>query len=232
MNIAIILTGGNSTRTKPINKIFYPIKKKPLIYYTLLAFEKNPEIQKIILVAKKSDFKIFLSLIKKLNFRKIEKITEGGKERQDSCFNGLKAAGKLGPKKNDLILFHNGSNPLVSQEEIKKVIEAAREYGAALVAHKAKDTIKKVNEDGFVLQTIPRERIYLAQTPQAIKYGLAKKAFEKAYQDKFYGTDDISLVERIGKPIKIVPAASQNIKVTYPEDFEFVEAYIRKYWKQ
>jgi len=231
MNIATILTAGNSTRTKPVNKIFYQIKRKPLIYYTLLAFEKNPEIQKIILVAKKSDFKIFLSLAKRFNFRKIGKIVEGGKERQDTCFNGLKAAGKLGAKKNDLILFHNGSNPLVSQKEIKKVIEAAKEYGAALVAHKVKDTIKEADENGFVLETIPRERIYLAQTPQTIKYGLAREAFEKAYQDKFYGTDDISLVERMGKPIKIVPAAFQNIKVTYPEDFKFVEAYIRKYYE-
>jgi len=231
MNLAIILAAGESERMHPlrgypIDKIFYQIKKKPLIFYTILAFEKHPQIEKIILVIKKTDFKNFFSLIKKSKFKKIEAIVKGGKRRQDSAFNGLKMSGNLGAKSGDLILFHNGCNPLVSQKEIANVIQAAKKYKAALVGQPARDTIKEVAKDKFISKTIDRKRIFLAQTPQVIEYSLAKKAFEKALQEKFEGTDDVSLVERLGKKVKIVPASFKNIKVTYPEDLKFVESQL------
>ena len=223
MNFAIILAAGKSKRMRGIDKIFYPVKKKPLIFYTILAFEKHPQIKKIILVIKKTDFKNFFSLIKKSKFKKIEAIVKGGKRRQDSAFNGLKMSGNLGAKSGDLILFHNGANPLVSQDEITNVIRAAKKFRAALVGQSAKDTIKEVNKNGIVTRTIDRKKIFLAQTPQVIEYKLAKRAFEKARREKFYGTDDVSLVERLGIKPKIVPASSRNIKVTYSEDLKFVE---------
>jgi 2-C-methyl-D-erythritol 4-phosphate cytidylyltransferase len=231
MEIAIILAAGNSERMHqlrgyPINKIFYRIKGKPLIFYTILAFEKHPKIKEIILVRRKSDSKKFSHIIKKYGFKKIKLIVTGGKERQDSAFNGLRAAEKLGIKSGDLILFHNGANPLVSKKEISNVIEAAKKYNVALVAQPARDTIKEIDKNGFVIRTISREKIFLAQTPQAIEYTLAKRAFEKALTEKFYGTDDVSLVEKLGVKPKIVPASYKNIKVTYPEDLKFVESQL------
>jgi 2-C-methyl-D-erythritol 4-phosphate cytidylyltransferase len=226
MNIAIILAAGKSKRMRGINKIFYKIKGKPLIFYTISVFEKNPKIKKIIIVTRKSNFKEFFSLIKKYKFRKITTITEGGKERQDSAFNGLRAAGDLGAKSRDLILFHNGANPLVFQREITKVIEAAQKYGAALVGQPARDTIKKVNKNNFVLKTIPRESIFLAQTPQVIEYELAKKVFEKVIKENFIVTDDVSLVERLGKTVKIIPCSYKNIKVTTKDDLKIIKALL------
>ena len=223
MQIAIILAAGDSQRIREVNKIFYPIKGKPLIFYTISAFEKHPKIGKIILVVKSADFRKIFSLIKRLKFKKIVTLVKGGKKRQDSAFNGLKAAGKLGAKTGDLILFHNGSNPLISQKEITDVIQAAKKYKVALVAQPARDTIKEKDKNGFVVRTINREKIFLAQTPQAIEYTLAKRAFEKALAEKFYGTDDVSLVERLGVKPNIVQASSKNIKVTYLEDLKFVE---------
>lgn len=227
MNFALILAAGKSQRTKGIDKIFYQIKKKPLIFYTILAFEKHPQIKKIILVVKKTDFKRFFSLIEKYKFKKITAVVRGGKTRQDSAFNGLKMAGILGAKSGDLILFHNSCNPLVSQNEITNVIKAAKIYKAALVGQPARDTIKEVAKDRLIIRTVDRKKIFLAQTPQMIEYDLAKKAFEKAFRENFYGTDDVALVERLGMKPKIVLADSKNIKVTYPEDLKFVEGQLK-----
>ena len=227
MQIAIILAAGKSRRLKGINKIFYKIKGKPLIFYTISIFEKHPQIKKIVLVAQKTNFKKFFSLIKKYRFKKISKVVKGGRKRQDSAFSGLKAVETLGAKSGDLILFHNGANPLVSQKEISEVIKAAKKYRAALVGQPAKDTMKEVNKRGLITKTIDRKKIYLAQTPQVIEYKLAKEVFKKAFKDKFYGTDDVSLVERLGKKVKIVPCSSRNIKITYPEDLKFVRSQLK-----
>lgn len=226
MTIAIILAAGDGERMRRINKIFYRIKGKPLIFYTIEAFEKHPQVDGIILLAKASNSKKFFSLIKKYGFKKIKLVAKGGKKRQDSAFNGLKAAEKLGAKSGDLILFHNGANPLVSQNEITDVIRAAKKYKVALVAQPTRDTIKERDKNGFVVRTIGREKIFLAQTPQVIEYTLARRAFEEAFAEKFYGTDDVSLVEKLGVKPKIVPASSKNIKVTYPEDLKFVESQL------
>jgi len=226
MNVAIILAAGDSERTKGINKIFYKIKGKPLIFYTISVLEKHLQIKKIILVTKKGDFKKFFSLIKKYKFKKVTAVIEGGKERQDSAFNGLRTVERLKARPGDLILFHNGANPLVSQEEIGKVIKAAKKYKAALVGQPAKDTIKEINKNGFLVRTIDRKKIFLAQTPQVIEYNLAKKAFERALEKKFKETDDVSLVERLGEKVKIVPCSYKNIKITTKNDLKIIEAFL------
>lgn len=227
MNIAIILAAGNSKRMIGIDKIFFKIKRKPLIFYTIRVFEKHPEIKKIVLVVKRSDFKKFFSLIRNYKIKKVLTIIEGGKERQDSAFNGLKILEKFGAKAGDLILFHNGANPLVSQNEISAVIKAARKYQAALLGQPAKDTIKEINKDGILVKTIDRKKIFLAQTPQVIEYNLAKLAFEKASKENFRGTDDVSLVERLGRKVKTVPCSSKNLKVTTREDLEIVKTHLK-----
>ena len=134
---------------------------------------------------------------------------------------------KLGAKSGDLILFHNSCNPLVSKKEISKVIKAAKEHKAALVGQLSKDTVKEIDKNEFTIRTIDRKKIFLAQTPQVIEYNLAKKAFIRAYQENFYGTDDVSLIERLGKKVKVVQGSFKNIKVTYPEDLKFIESQLK-----
>ncbi len=223
INFAIILAGGKSKRMKRIEKIFFKIKGKPLIWYTLKIFENHPQIHKIVLVSRKSNFNKVFNLIKKYKIHKIAKVVKEGRTRQDSAFNGLKYLEELGAKPKDLVLFHNGCNPLVSALEISKVIRAAKIYGAALVGQPCKDTLKRVNKNRLVSATIDRSNIYLAQTPQVIEYSLAKKGFKKAFSKNFQGTDDISLIERLGKKIKMVPCSYQNLKVTIKEDLEIIK---------
>jgi len=224
MNIAIIIAGGKGIRMhKRINKLFLLLNKEPIIYFTLKIFQNCKNINKIILVIRPEDKNKFKSIIKSNKFSKVVKIVDGGLERQDSVYNGIKAIDK--PGSDDIILFHNAVNPFVDEVTINNCISATKKFGAAVVGFPAKDTIKVV-EDGFVRQTIDRKLVWQVQTPQAMKYFLAIKAFERAYNDKFYGTDDVSLVERIGGSVKIVYCPRENIKITDPYDLAYVNKMV------
>lgn len=227
MNFAIVLAAGASQRMKGIDKLFYLAKNKPLMVYTLQTLEKHPQIKKIVLVAKKDKIKKVKGLVKKYKMSKVALIVPGGQERQDSSFCGLSALRNLGVRAEDIVLFHNGANPLVSSGEISRVIEAGKKYGAAVLAQPLKDTLKRAGKKGFIAETLDRRKFFLAQTPQAIKYALAKKAFEAARSGRFIGTDDVSLVERLGKKVKIVPCSYRNIKATTPDDLEIVKSFIK-----
>ena len=211
---------------KGADKVFFSILGRPLLFYTVKMFENHPKVNKIILVAKKKNFKKIISVINKYKFKKIGKVVLGGKERQDSAFSGLRAAKEMGAKKGDLILFHNVANPMVSQEEITEVLGAAKKHKTALLCQPAKDTVKEVNKNGFIVRTLDRKKLFLAQVPQVIEYDLAKKAFYAAAKNNFYGTDDVSLAERLGAKVKVVPASYRNIKVTTREDLKIIKAFL------
>jgi 2-C-methyl-D-erythritol 4-phosphate cytidylyltransferase len=229
MNIAIILAGGSGKRMGAgKNKVFLEMGKKPVIFYTLENFEKSKHIGGIVLVAPKNEKKLFKEIIKKNKFKKILGIALGGKERQDSGHNGIKFVDKKIKNKEDVILlFHNGANPFVSQEEIENSIQTAEKRGACVVAHKTKDTIRKVNVKGISLGVIDRANLWNMQTPQTIKFSLAKKAFEKAEADNFLGTDDVSLIERLGKKIEVIPASENNFKITTPLDLALAKIILK-----
>jgi 2-C-methyl-D-erythritol 4-phosphate cytidylyltransferase len=155
----------------------------------------------------------------------------GGKERQDSGCNAVKFLDqKLNSNKKEetILLFHNGANPFVSPQEIKTSIKEAKKIGASVVAHPTKDTIKKADKDNLIRETLDRSCLWNMQTPQTIKFPIAKKAFFDAKRDGFYGTDDVSLVERIGRKVKIIPASENNFKITTPIDLELAKIILRK----
>jgi len=154
MNIAVIVAGGKGKRMrKRINKLFLLLNKDPIIYHTLKTFQDHKNINKIILVVNPEDKNKFQSIIKKNKFNKVKKIVEGGLERQDSVYNGIKAIDKADD--GDIIIIHNAANPFVNEETINNTIKAAIKYGAAVVGFPAKDTIKAV-EDGLVKITKTR----------------------------------------------------------------------------
>ena len=224
MNIAIIVAGGKGKRMhKRINKLFLLLNKEPIIHHTLKKFQECKNIDKVILVIRPEDRNKFQSIVKTNKFDKITKVVDGGIERQDSVYNGIKAVDKA--EDDDIILIHNAVNPFVDEATINNCINATKKYGAAAVGFPAKDTIKVV-EDGLVRQTIDRRLLWQIQTPQAMKYFLAKKAFERAYREKFYGTDDVSLVERIGGSVKIVYCPRENMKITEPYDLAYANKMI------
>ncbi|MEK6982972.1 MAG: 2-C-methyl-D-erythritol 4-phosphate cytidylyltransferase [Nanoarchaeota archaeon] len=226
MNFAIIVAAGKSKRmNKSINKVFLPLLNKPMIYYTIKCFQDCNLIEDIIVVTRKEDVKRTNQIKNQYNFDKIRHIVVGGAERQDSVYNGLISIKNA--KKEDIVVVHNGSNPLVKEKEIIECINSAEKYGAAVVGFPLKDTIKKVNEN-FVEKTIDRRDIYQIQTPQAIKFGFFVEAFKNAKKKKLKVTDDVSLVEALGKKVKIVNCSYENIKITTEDDLKIAEGILMK----
>jgi 2-C-methyl-D-erythritol 4-phosphate cytidylyltransferase len=151
---------------------------------------------------------------------------EGGETRQKSVTNALN---ELKGDAGDLVVVHDAVRPLVDDEIITGVVEAAARYGAAIAGIPAVDTIKNVDrtaEGAVVTSTLPRERVVLAQTPQAFRYEVIKNAFDQAAADGFTGTDEASIVERSGQEVAVVMGSPRNIKITTPADLELAEFYL------
>jgi len=220
---AVIAAGGKGRRmNSSISKQFLNIKGRPILYYTLKKFERIDKIKSIILVVGADDIDFTREeIVKRYKFKKI-KIVQGGKERQDSVYNGLR---ELSPQ-TDIVVIHDGVRPFVPVTIIEKSIAAAAKYKAVGVAVPVKDTIKVVDINNTIITTPDRKTLWAMQTPQSFTYDVIMRAYEKAMDDDFYGTDDTVLVERLGLPVKIIEGAYENIKITTPEDIIFAEAFI------
>jgi len=217
MSEVVIVGAGASTRMKGVNKLLLRIDGKTVIEKSIEAFQNVSSVERIVLVSSEQNFPFFNEISN--NYSKIFDVVKGGKERQDSVYNGLKALEKTG---ENIVLIHDGARPFISKEIIEKTEKECENHGAAVVAVKAKNTIKIVR-DGFVERTLDRSLLWEMQTPQALKKSIALKAFEKAFQEGFYGTDDVQLAERIGVKTKIVEGSYYNIKITTPEDVKIAE---------
>jgi 2-C-methyl-D-erythritol 4-phosphate cytidylyltransferase len=228
-NVALILAAGKGTRVgREKGKAFLPILEKPLLAWTLSVFESFPRIQEIIVVVP-SDLKerCQQEILSPYNISKA-KIVSGGTERQDSIQNGFAEI----EEPCHLVVIHDGARPFLDREILEKALNSAEKDGASVVAVPIKDTIKVGDEKGMVQQTLDRSHLWSVQTPQAYKYDLIKQALKKARREKFYGTDDASLVERIGRPVRIVTGSYENIKITTPDDLVFGEVILRRRMKK
>ncbi|MEW6327137.1 MAG: 2-C-methyl-D-erythritol 4-phosphate cytidylyltransferase [Thermodesulfobacteriota bacterium] len=223
--MAIITAAGKGVRIgTAVAKQFLPVLEKPLLWHTIKVFENCPGIDNIILVLPPGMVKIGRELFQtKGEFKKLWKVVAGGKTRQDSVSNGLRAI----PEKYKIVVVHDAVRPLVDEDTIKEAIELAKEKGAAIAAIPANDTLKHVSPDGCIVRTVERSLIWQAQTPQVFRVKLLREAFTEAQKDNFYGTDEASLVERLGRPVYIIKGASTNIKVTTPSDLKLVEILLR-----
>ena len=215
MNGVVIVAAGTGTRMNMgINKQFIKLEGKEIIYYTIEKFYKNKNIEDIVVVVKEEEAEFFRKkILDKYNFKNI-KIAYGGKERQDSVYNGLKSL----DKNCDIVLIHDGARPFVSDKIINKSIEEAKENKAVVVGVQVKDTIKVIDNDNNIVDTPNRSLLWAVQTPQTFDYNLLIKSYEDAFKDNFYGTDDAMLVERIGYKVKMVEGSYNNIKITTQED--------------
>ncbi len=221
---AIIPAGGSGKRLgAPKAKQYLMLRGKPLLVYALSVFERSDVVDEIILVVPQEDV-LFVqkSIVNAYGFRKISHVIAGGAQRQDSVGHGLGAI----TEPCDLIIVSDGVRPFVTEEMISRVVEAARRRGAAVAGVMAKDTIKQTRQENLVAETLPRQRIWQAQTPQAFRYDLFCKAFEAATQEGYTGTDDASLLERIGADVEMVAGSYENIKITTPEDLVWAEAFL------
>ncbi|MDO8481351.1 MAG: 2-C-methyl-D-erythritol 4-phosphate cytidylyltransferase [Nanoarchaeota archaeon] len=216
---AIITCAGVGKRMQSeVNKIFLLLDKESIVERTIRVFQACDAVDEILLVAREQDKAEIERLAASKGFSKVKKVVLGGERRQQSVYNALIS---LEAKADDIVLVHNGVNPFVDDKTIREVIDAAKKYEAAVVGFKARDTLKEVDEKGFVVGTLDRSVIWQVQTPQAFRFGAALKAYKEADKDNFKGTDDAMLIERLGKRVKMVECAPENIKLTLPTDLEF-----------
>ena len=223
-NTAVILAAGLGKRMQAgHNKQFIKICGQSVLTHTLTVFAQIPEIAKIVLVVRAGEEDTCRNMIPEIAESKTV-LAIGGKERQDSVHNGIRAI----TWECEYILIHDGARPLVTEEVIRRTLLAAQNSGAAICAVPVKDTIKQADSDGNVLATIPRESLWAVQTPQVFRADLIRRAYENAYVHNHYGTDDASLVEYLGEKIKIVTGDYENIKITTPEDIPTAEQILQK----
>jgi len=225
MKVSAIIAGGGIGKrigqAKP--KQYIEILGRPIICHTLDVFFQFRDIEHIIIVVPSDHLNSFKDdIIEKFGYPSNWKVACGGAHRQDSVRNGF----SLVPKDSDVVLVHDGVRPFVTKELIKKTIDTAFDAGAAVVAVPLKETIKKVGDDMFICETVDRGGLWSAQTPQAFRYEILKSAIDAAFRDNFYGTDEASIVERIGVKIKIVEGDSKNIKITTPDDIALAKAIV------
>ena len=224
MNGVVIVAAGTGSRMNMgINKQFIKLEGKEIIAYTIEKFYNNSNIEDIVVVVKEDESEFFKKeILDKYNFKNV-KIAYGGKERQDSVYNGL----KLLDEKCDVVLIHDGARPFVSDKIIDKSIEEAKEHKAIVVGVPVKDTIKVIDNDKNIVDTPNRSVLWAVQTPQTFDYNILIDAYKDAFKNGFYGTDDAMLVERIGYKVKMLEGSYNNIKITTQEDLNIGSQILR-----
>ncbi|MEW6734011.1 MAG: 2-C-methyl-D-erythritol 4-phosphate cytidylyltransferase [Acidobacteriota bacterium] len=234
MNIAIIPAGGQGRRmggVYPTTKQFLPLQGIPLIIHTLRQFENCPEIDAVIVVLPTAQIQEgdFLQLIHHYNLTKVLPPIAGAIERQGSVFAGLQAIEANASLRDrvEIVAIHDAVRPFITPTQITATIVMARKTGAAICALPATDTIKEVLEEK-IQRTLPRDHIYLAQTPQTFRYQLIFAAHSAAARENFLATDDAMLVERLGGSIAVVTGSPDNIKITNPSDLALAESILSR----
>ena len=225
---AIVLAAGSGSRMKSkTKKQFMEIKGKPVIWYSLFEFEKS-RVDEIILVTGKEDIDYCKKeIVEKYNLKKIKNVVAGGSERYESVYNGLKEV------TGNIVLIHDGARPLINNEIIERSIEGTIKSDACVVGVPVKDTIKRANKEGYIIDTPNRSELWITQTPQSFKTDLVKMAYKKMKEELEKGnttlniTDDAMVVEEFTtNQVRFVQCDYKNIKVTTPEDIDIAELFI------
>lgn len=220
---AIVVAGGKGERMGgEVPKQFMEVMGKPVLSYTIHALSACPEISEIIIVTL-GDYLVFCKdLVDEFRFQKVSKIICGGKQRQDSVYNGLLELSE------DVryVAVHDGVRPLVEPGIVSACIAAAKQHGAAAAAVKSKDTVKITDNEQMITATADRETLWFVQTPQVFERELLLEAHRSAIEAQVHATDDCMLVERLGRPIKLVEGNYENIKITTPQDLFIMEGLL------
>lgn len=225
---AIVLAAGSGSRMKnKTKKQFMEIKGKPVIWYSLFEFEKS-RVDEIILVTGKEDIDYCKKeIVEKYNLKKIKNVVAGGSERYESVYNGLKEV------TGNIVLIHDGARPLINNEIIERSIEGTIKSDACVVGVPVKDTIKRADKEGYIIDTPNRSELWITQTPQSFKTDLVKMAYKKMKEELEKGnttlniTDDAMVVEEFTtNQVRFVQGDYKNIKVTTPEDIGIAELFI------
>lgn len=213
----IVVAAGAGKRFGEMKQFAY-LRAKPVLEWTLERFQAHDEVDAVVLVLPdEQDLKHY-----RMRYAKIVDIVRGGERRQDSVWQGFRLLEAAAP---EVVLVHDGARPLVSADLISRVIAAARAAGAAVPVLPIDDTVKEVLE-GRIVRTVDRTALVRTQTPQGFQYAVLKKALNAARRDRFFGTDEAMLVERVGMPVSVIEGDPRNIKITTPVDLKIAEGLL------
>ena len=222
---AIVLAAGSGKRmNSKVHKQYLIIQDRPVLYYSLKAFEDSA-VDEIVLVVGKGEEKFCRKeIVDKYGISKVKAIVEGGKERYHSVFEGLKQTSDA-----DYVLIHDGARHFVNQDIIRRCMQEVQKYQACVVGMPVKDTIKIADEEGYAKQTPDRKNVWMIQTPQTFSYALIYEAYEEMLKTEDTAiTDDAMVLERIkGKKSKLIEGSYRNIKITTPEDLLIANVYLQ-----
>lgn len=224
--VAIVLAGGQGHRMKSeIPKQYLLLEGKPILYYSLMAFEKS-SVDKIVLVTGEREIAYCRKeIVERYGLTKVRDIVAGGKERYHSVYAGLKSC-----RDCKIVLIHDGARPFLTVEMIKQSIKGVRQYQACILGMPVKDTIKISDGNGYVKETPRREQVWMVQTPQSFEYHLINSAYQKLLEEGGQVTDDAMVVERFsGIAVRLIEGSYENIKITTPEDLVIANQIARKY---
>ncbi|MDE6887616.1 MAG: 2-C-methyl-D-erythritol 4-phosphate cytidylyltransferase [Eubacterium sp.] len=224
---AIILAAGKGSRMNSnTQKQYMELEGFPILYYSLQTFEQSALVDEIVLVTGEQEIEYCTKqIVERYQFHKVTKIVPGGSERYLSVYEGLRAV-----QDTDIVLIHDGARPFVTEDMIERTIESAGACGSGITAVPAKDTVKIVNGELFSMETPPRERVWMMQTPQTFPYETILRAYEKVIAQRIKNiTDDAMVLElAFHKPVRIVEGSYSNIKITTPEDLDLAAIFCKK----
>lgn len=222
--VAMVLAAGKGSRMKAgMNKQFLELNNRPILYYTLKAFQNNHNVDEIVLVAAENEVEqCKIEVVDKYSLSKVKKVVVGGKERQDSVLNGLKEMNGC-----EIVLIHDGARPFITDEIINKGIEECKRYGASACGVIPVDTIKVRDNNNFSKDTLKRNELFAIQTPQIFKYDLIRECHEQALKEQLIATDDTMVIEKYGHKVYLFEGAYTNIKITNKQDMYIAEQILK-----
>jgi len=205
------------------NKLFLKLLEKPILVHTLEVFQQDPACTGIWLAVKPEERGFIQKMLEDYRITKVKGLPDGGAERQHSVHSCMKEMQQV-----DIVLVHDAARPFITHDIIAKLVQNAHHHGAAIAGVRAKDTMKKVSNNGIIEETVDRESLWMVQTPQAFRFELIMEAEDVAEKVGFLGTDEAMLMERLGHQVHIVESSYENVKMTTQEDLVFGEAILRK----
>ena len=224
MTSAIIVAAGRGTRMGPsIDKLFLEVSGAPVVAHTWERFDDSESIDEIVLVIREGMKTAFEELAATLELRKPYRFAIGGKERQDSVWNGLQA---IAPA-SELVAIQDAARPCTPVGLIEATLDAARETGAAVAAQRVSDTIKQSDDGHIIARHLERSHLWAVQTPQAFRTEILRKALSAVREKGLLVTDDTAACEFIGQPVRLVESAKPNPKVTVPADLHYIDLLLR-----
>lgn len=229
MICAIIVAGGSGSRMKtPVRKQYLKLDGVPLVSHTLMAFDRSPDLDKIVLVVPENDLEwCQAAIVGPLSLDHDVQLLAGGRRRQESVLNGLSAVNAF----DGTVMIHDGVRPFVRPSLMTDCLAGVKTTGACIPVIPATDTLKQVDKNGLIVSTLDRRQVRLAQTPQTFSIDLIRRAHQLAWQRGFAATDDASVAEFAGERVAVVPGDRDNIKITTVQDLAFARAILDR-WRE